>query len=111
MIDLLQYLLVNAFGFVVDNMVAGTVVVEMVERKQMGQMITEHTLRKYVQFVDDTDVVLVLNDTEVLDDTVVLDSTVWYITFVIIIEYGMMLVLQVLQLYLLLLLLYLYLLL
>ena len=62
MIDLLQY-------------VAGTVVVEMVERQQIGQMITEHTLWKYVQFVDDTDVVLVVDDTEVLNDTLVLDST------------------------------------
>ena len=73
MIDLLQYLLVNAFGFVVDNMVVGTVVVQMIERKQIGQIMTEHKLRKYVQFVDDTDVALVLDDTEVLDDTAVID--------------------------------------
>ena len=50
----------------------------MVEMKEIGQKMREHTLRKYVpeivyEFVVDTEVVLVVDDTEVLDSTVVLD--------------------------------------
>ena len=86
MIDLLDYLvdsmLVNTFGFVFDNIVVGGTV-KMVEMKENGQMMREHILQKYVpeivyEFVVDTEVVLVVDDTGVLDSTMILDTIYSY---------------------------------
>ena len=80
-------MVVNAFGFVSDKKVVGGTV-EMVEMKDIGQMMREHTLRKSVpeigyKFVVDMETVLVVavlvvDDTEVLDSTVVLDISYSY---------------------------------
>ena len=80
-------MVVNAFGFVSDKKVVGRTV-EMVEMKDIGQMMREYTLRKSVpeigyKFVVDMETVLVVavlvvDDTEVLDSTEVLDISYSY---------------------------------